>query len=319
MKKILITGISGFVGGFLAEHIAKSDSENTIIGTYLFEPSVSSLDSIGQAPKLYQVDLIDQQKVHGFIAQTRPDTIYHLAALSSPAESFKNPAQTIGNNINAQINLFEAVRENGLTETKILIISSSEVYGIIDALDLPVDEDTPLKPVSPYGVSKIAQDYLGLQYFNAYRMGIYRVRPFNHIGPGQSPHFVVSSFAKQVAEIEKGKKEPVFTVGNLHAKRDFTDVRDIGVAYTLILEKGKAGDVYNVGSGISYSISDILDILLSLAKIKITVQVDKALLRPGDVPEIVSDNKKIETLGWKPTIPLEQSLRDTLEYWRNIL
>ncbi len=319
MKKILITGISGFVGGFLAEHIARSDNENTIIGTYLFEPHVSFLGKMQQKPTLYQVDLIDQRKVQDLISQTRPDTIYHLAALSSPAESFKHPAQTISNNINAQINLLEAVRENNLTETKILIVSSSEVYGIIDASDLPVDEDTPLKPVSPYGVSKIAQDYLGLQYFNAYHMGIYRVRPFNHIGPGQSPHFVVSSFAKQVVEIEKGKKEQVFTVGNLKAKRDFTDVRDIVVAYALILNHGKAGEVYNVGSGISHSISDILDILLSMAKIKITVKVDEALLRPGDVAEIVCDNKKIETLGWKPAIPLEQSLQDTLEYWRNIL
>ncbi len=319
MKKILITGISGFVGGFLAEHLVKTQNENTIIGTYLVKPHVSFLDGISQKPELYQVDLIDQQEVHGLIKQIRPDIIYHLAALSSPAESFKNPAQTISNNINAQINLLEAVRKNNLTETKILIVSSSEVYGVIDPSDLPVDEDTPLRPVSPYGVSKIAQDYLGLQYFNAYHMGIYRVRPFNHIGPGQSPHFVVSSFARQIAEIEKGKKEPVFTVGNLHAKRDFTDVRDIVVAYALILHGGKAGDVYNVGSGVVHSISDILDILLSMAKIKITVKVDEALFRPGDVPEIVCDNKKIKTLGWKPTIPIEKSLSDTLEYWRSIV
>lgn len=319
MKKVLITGISGFVGGFLTEHIARSGSENEIIGTYLIEPRVSFLDEMQQKPTLYQVDLIDQQKVNDLIKKTEPDVIYHLAALSSPAESFKTPAQTISNNINAQINLLEAVRDSGLTNTKILIVSSSEVYGVIDASDLPVDEATPLKPVSPYGVSKIAQDYLGLQYFNAYHMRIYRVRPFNHIGPGQSPHFVVSSFAKQVAEIEKRGKKPVFTVGNLHAKRDFTDVRDIVVAYKLILNHGKAGEVYNVGSGVSHSISEILDILLSLAKINITVEVDDALLRPGDVPEIVCDSKKIESLGWKPTISIEKSLSDTLEYWRNIL
>lgn len=318
MKNVLITGISGFVGGFLAERLA-AQPDITIIGTYLSETNFDHLSSIQNTLQLVEVDLLERGEIADLIRTVRPDTIYHLAGLSSPAESFKHPSQTINNNIAAEINLLESVRENNLLDTKVLIISSSEVYGMISPEDLPVDEETIFRPISPYGVSKIAQDYLGLQYHLAYKLNILRVRPFNHIGPRQSPHFVTSSFAKQIAEIERGKKDAVFKVGNLHAKRDFTDVRDIVRAYELIVAKGATGDVYNVGSGVSYSISDILNSLLGLAKVTITFEVDQALLRPGDIPEVICNNRKIADLGWKPQIPLQKSLQDTLDYWRNIL
>lgn len=175
-------------------------------------------------------------------------------------------------------------------------------------------------PTSPYSVSKIAQDFLGLSYFLAYRLKIVRVRPFNHIGPKQSPHFVVSSFAKQISEIEKGKKEPILRVGNLEAKRDFTDVRDMVNAYVLATQKGKDGEVYNLGSGRAYKISEILEKLVSLSFSKIKVVEDKTLFRPNDNPQLVCNADKFTKLtGWRPQIPLATTLKETLDYWRKMI
>ncbi len=319
MKKALITGVSGFAGSFLAEYLTEKNTY-TIAGTYLSESSKENVASIGEKLSLTKVDLMDREKVFELIKNESPDVLFHLAALSSPAESFKDPSRTINNNIVGEINLLESIREAGLTETRILIISSAEVYGVVSQEDLPVDEETELRPASPYAVSKIAQDFLGLQYYYAHQLPIIRVRPFNHIGPRQAPNFVVSSFAKQIAEIEKKKSPPVLHVGNLSAKRDFTDVRDIVHAYELLIEKGIPGDVYNLGTGKSYRISDVLQILLSLSSVSITVTEDKALFRPGDLPDNVCDRTKItKVTGWEPKITLEQSLRDTLDYWRNII
>jgi len=175
-------------------------------------------------------------------------------------------------------------------------------------------------PTNPYAVSKIAQDFLGLQYFLSYGLKIVRVRPFNHIGPRQSPRFVVPSFAKQIAEIEKGKKENILHVGNLSSRRDFTDVRDMVAAYLLSLEKGDLGDVYNIGSGVSRQISKMLDMLLSLSSKKIDVEIDKSLFRPKDDPELVCDKSKFtKQTGWEPKIEIEKTLKDTLDYYRNIV
>jgi GDP-4-dehydro-6-deoxy-D-mannose reductase len=200
------------------------------------------------------------------------------------------------------------------------VVASAEVYGSVTKEDLPMGEDTPLNPTNPYAVSKLAQDFLGLQYFLSYGIKTIRVRPFNHVGPRQAPNFVISSFAQKIAEIEKGKREPILPVGNLEAKRDFTDVRDMVKAYSLIMEKGEFGEVYNIGSGRSYKISEILEMLLSFSSVKITVEIDKSLFRPIDDPELVCDSTKInKTTGWKAEIPLEETLKDTLDYWRNII
>lgn len=319
MKKALITGISGFAGSFLAEHLVEKNTF-TVAGTYLSESSKENVASIGSHLSLTQIDLMDHEKVTELIRKEKPDVVFHLAALSSPAESFKDPSRTINNNIVGEVNLLEAIREAGLMQTRILIISSAEVYGVVSEKDLPVDEETKLRPASPYAVSKIAQDFLGLQYYYAHKLPIIRVRPFNHIGPRQAPNFVVSSFAKQIAEIEKKKNPPVLRVGNLNAKRDFTDVRDIVRAYELLIEKGVAGEVYNLGTGESHRISDVLQTLLSLSSVSISVTKDQALLRPGDLPDNVCNRTKItKVTGWEPKISLEQSLRDTLDYWRNII
>lgn len=317
--RVLITGITGFAGSYLAEHLL-FNKKYKISGTYLAEDSLRNVGEIKSKLNLIRVDLSDQKTVYDIIERVSPDVIFHLAALTSPADSFKNPVQTLNNNISLQINLLEAVRKNNLMNTKILVTSSADIYGLVKKEDLPIDEQTPLMPTSPYSVSKIAQDFLGLTYFLSYNLKVIRVRPFNHVGPRQSSHFVVSSFARQISEIERGKREPILHVGNLESKRDFTDVRDMVRAYVLAVEKGKDGEVYNIGSGASHKISDILNKLVSMSSSQIKIEKDEALSRPSDNPDLVCNaNKFMQLTSWKPEISLETTLKETLDYWRNII
>lgn len=319
VKKVLITGISGFAGSHLADYLLKN-KENLINGTYLSEKSLTSIAHIKSDINLRKIDLTHQKNTSDLISDIKPDVIYHLAALSSPADSFKDPLSTLYNNISAQVNVLEAATKLQLKNTRILIISSADTYGIVSKEDLPIDEETKFMPNSAYAVSKITQDFLGLQYFLSYRLNIIRVRPFNHIGPRQSPAFAVSSFAQKIAEIEKNKIEPVLFTGNLDTKRDFTDVRDMVRAYSLIIEKGNAGEVYNIGSGVSYKLSDIVEKLLSLSNVKIKIRNDPTLRRPSDTLELLCNSSKIKKVtGWEPQIPLEKALKDTLDYWRDII
>ena len=318
-RKVFITGISGFAGSHLAEYLV-SRGNCDIIGTYLSKDSLDNLARVKDAISLVKVNLTNEEKVFDLIESLRPDFIFHLAALPSTADSFKIPAPTIENNVVAELNLLSAIKDSNLLNTKILIVSSAEIYGLVKKEDLPIDEETKLMPTSPYAVSKITQDFLGLQYCLSYNLKIIRVRPFNHIGPRQSPNFVVADFAKDISEIEKGKRKPILHVGNLESKRDFTDVRDMVRAYTIALEKGKFGEVYNIGSGVSYRISDILRKLILLSKAKITILSDKSLFRPIDNPELVCDASKFKRLtNWKPEIRLSTTLKDTLDYWRSIV
>ncbi len=318
MKKILITGASGFTGGYLSEYL-HSQNKFEIIGTYRSERSLLN-SPVKEKIQFKKIDLIDPQSVFNLMREIKPDYIFHLAAASSPSESFKDPLKTFQTNVNAEINILQAMQKNNLLRSKILIISSCEVYGYVKPDDLPVNEMTQLRPSTPYAVSKVTQDYLGLQYYLAYKLQCIRARPFNHIGPRQSSRFVVADFSRQIAQIEKGKKEPVIHVGNLEAKRDFTDVRDIVKAYLLLIENGIPGEVYNIGSGISHSAKEILDILLERSSCKITIKINPDKMRPSDMPDIICDNKKlIDLTGWKPEIPLKQTLADTLDYWRNII
>jgi GDP-4-dehydro-6-deoxy-D-mannose reductase len=318
MKKILITGISCFAGSFLAERLLK-EKDVKIFGTILKNTQSLNISHIQDKLHLYALDLLDTNVVSSMISETMPDEIYHLAALTAPSLSFSKPAETISNNVTAQVNIFESIRKIENYLPRVLITSSADVYGIVEKKYLPINENTPLRPANPYAVSKIAQDYLALQYYLSYKIPIIRVRPFNHIGPRQALHFVVSDFSKRIVDIEKGILAPVIKVGNLHAKRDFTDVRDMVYAYSLLMEKGESGQVYNIGSGTSRSIEDILHQLLLMSKKKISIQMDKSLIRPSDNPELICDAKKITDLtGWKPKIPFEKTLRDTLDYWRDI-
>jgi len=327
MKKVFITGIGGFAGSHLREFLEKQKGWE-IFGTDIVRPVILGSEATpesdsGQARmtskliKKFSVDLTDYGKVEGLIRQVRPDYIVHLAALTSPAKSFSSPYDTLENNIKAEINLLEAVKNENI-KARLLIIGSGDEYGLVNPKDNPVSEDQPLRPTSPYAVSKITQDFLALQYALAYKMDIVRVRPFNHIGARQNPNFVVPAFAKQIAEIEKGSKKPEIKVGNLSAVRDFTDVRDMVEAYYLALLNGKTGDVYNLGSGRGYKMEEVLNLLLSQAHKKITIQIDQSLLRPIDNPKLVCDAGKFSKLtGWSPKIALADSLSSVLDYWRS--
>lgn len=319
MKNILITGITGFAGSFLAEYL-KSKNKFNIYGTYLFDESLSYTSGIIEQKFLTKIDLTNFEDVSKLVKKTNPDYIFHLAAMAFPSLSYKDPGVTMYTNINAQLNILETVRRNNIKCSKILIISSGEIYGPAKPDNLPMSEKNELLPVSPYSVSKIAQDYLGLQYFLSYNLPVIRARPFNHLGPKLSPNLAPSAFAKKIAEIEKGIRKPVIDVGDLSAKRDYTDVRDIVKAYFLLAEKGLAGEAYNIGSGVSYKISDILNILLSFSKVKIKVETNQDLLRPNNVPELLCDYTKLtKATGWKPKIPIKESLKDILDYWRGII
>lgn len=318
-KKVLITGMTGFAGSFLAEYLV-ANNIGEVSGTYISESSLQNISTISKKVKAFHVDLKDSKKVEEIIALVKPDLVFHLAAMPAVGDSFLKPAETIINNVVAELNLLEAIKNTGLLKSRILIVSSADVYGNVLEKDLPIDEDTPFMPMNAYAVSKITQDFLGLQYVLSYNLQVVRVRPFNHFGPRQATGFVIADWCKKIALIEKSKIASVLKVGNLKAKRDFTDVRDIVEAYYLLLEKGKTGDAYNVGSGKSICIEDVLHILLKEAKVKILVEKDDALFRPVDSLERVCDNRKFVSLsGWEPKIAIEKTLKETLDYWRNIV
>jgi GDP-4-dehydro-6-deoxy-D-mannose reductase len=313
MKKALITGATGFAGSYLVENLIKNNYD--VIGTFLTEDSIKNVKNNDHL-KFLKVDLLNEDQTFSLVEKEKPDYIFHLAALTSPGRSFDNPRETFVNNISAQINLLEAVKKSKLN-SKILIVSSAEVYGLVAHKDLPIDEETALNPTSPYAVSKLAQDFLGLQYYNSYKQRIVRVRPFNHIGPRQSPDFVVSGFAKRIVEIERGEKE-IMKIGNLSSKRDFTDVKDMVEAYRLALEKGKSGEVYNLGLGESFEIKFILDKLIGLSGKSVKTEQDDNLMRPSDNPDLICNCTKFRNLtGWVPQVPIDKTLEDTLNYWRN--
>jgi GDP-4-dehydro-6-deoxy-D-mannose reductase len=234
------------------------------------------------------------------------------------AASWQTPAETLNTNMLSQVNLLEAIRGEGRAAPRFLVIGSSEEYGLVHEDELPIRETNPLRPLSPYAVSKVTQDLMGYQYFKSYGLPIIRTRAFNHEGPRRGDVFVTSNFARQIAAIEAGIHEPTLFVGNLKARRDYTDVRDIVRGYWRLLEQGEPGEVYNLCSGRAWSIQQMLDFMLAEAKCaSITVTEDPARLRPSDVPVLIGDASKIQAaVGWKPEIPFEQTLRDLLNYWR---
>ena len=307
----LITGAGGFVGGHLCEYLLRR-TDWDVIGT-VFDQEIEASDS---RLHLLPLDLRERDAVHSLVTDAQPDYIFHLAAQSSVPAAFADPWDTLENNIQSELNLLEAARASG-HEVRFLVVGSNEEYGAPRPDELPQTEQSPLRPTNPYAVSKIAQDFLGLQYHLAYRMAVVRVRPFNHTGPGQSPRFVVPAFASQIATIEAGFQEPIMRVGNLSTSRDFTDVRDIVRAYHLAVTKGQPGQVYNLASGEAHSIQGVLETLLSLAQVDIRVERDPDRYRPVDVPVVYGSAEKFHgRTGWTPQIRFEETLRDTLAYWR---
>lgn len=308
--KALIIGAAGFVGGYLADHLRKECGWSVCVTKMPQE--VCEIEGA----EVFDLDILEKEAVKELFEKTSPDYIFHLAAQSSVAVSWKRPELTVDVNVKGCVNVLEAAKELE-KKPRILLIGSSEEYGQSLPEENPVDENQPLRPGNIYAATKACQGMLGSIYAKAYQMDVMMVRAFNHIGPKQAPLFVVSDFCKQVAEIEKGSKEPVMHVGNLSAKRDFTDVRDIVRAYSALIQKGCAGETYNVGSGHAIAIQELLDKILEISTKEIRVETDPKKLRPVDVPVVEADVSKLtEATGWERKYELESTLKDILEYWR---
>lgn len=309
--KALIIGAAGFAGGYLTDYLQRNCKWSVSV-TKMEQEMIEN-----ETADIYNLDILDSQAVSNLLKTLRPDYVFHLAALSSVSLSWKEPALTVDVNIKGSINLLEAVRKLDYSP-RILLIGSGEEYGRIHPQQIPITENTLLAPGNIYAATKACQNMLGKIYADAYHLDIMMVRSFNHIGPKQSPVFVVSDFCKQVAEIEKGLREPVIMVGNLSAERDFTDVRDVVRAYSLLMEKGKKGETYNIGSGKAISIQEILAKIIALSNSEIRIQVDEAKLRPVDIPVIEADIRKfnLATNEVIATIPIEKTIEETLDYWR---
>jgi len=339
--KVLITGITGFSGSHLAEYLlARGDAE--VYGACRWRSRLDNLSDLKRrgrlnlrgvdavvggeaelraiaephAVNLLQGDMADPYQMKTLVEVVRPDRIFHLAAQSFVPTSWSAPAETFSINTIGQIHLFEAVRASSL-DPLIQIAGSSEEYGLVHPDEVPIKESNPFRPLSPYAVSKIAQEFLAYQYHRSYGLKAIVTRGFNHTGPRHGPVLSCSSFARQIAEIEAELSPPVLYVGDLTTKRDWVDVRDVARAYWLALEEGVAGEVYNIGSGTTRTVQSMLDMLLSFTPVAIEVRQDPARLRPSDVPVLWADDSKFRAqTGWEPHIPFEQTMRDLLDYWR---
>ncbi len=314
---VLITGYGGFAGRHLARHL-RSTSDCRIGGTVLRDAEVAGLD--GDADLAVTAgDLRDRAVVDQAFRAVEPDVVYHLAAQASVAQAWGDPWPTLETNLRMTLNVLEAARarvEAGHA-TRVVFISSNEVYGGPPPETLPTSEAAPLAPSNPYAVSKAAADLLAAQYATGHGLDVVRVRPFNHLGPGQDDRFVAASFARQIAEIEAGLREPYVRVGNLSAERDFSDVRDIVRAYVLAAQRGVPGRVYNLGSGRAVPVQAVLDHYIARASVPVAIEADPKRMRPSDIVRTLCDRSRAqEELGWEPEIPLAQSLDDVLDDWR---
>jgi GDP-4-dehydro-6-deoxy-D-mannose reductase len=313
LVRALITGITGFAGGHLAQVLVEQGDE--VFGVDL-RPA-QGLSHLSPQIKTVTADLSGPTIVTQILSDIQPEAIYHLAGQPFVPTSWQDPWGTFESNIRSQLNILQAMVQQK-SKARLLIVASNQVYGKVAPDQLPVNEETPFRPDNPYGVSKVAQDMLGLQYYLSHNIDVLRVRAFNHIGPRQSPVFVASSFAKQVAEIEAGLADPIMCVGNLEAQRDFTDVVDMMRAYALLVKYGDPGEAYNIGSGRAYSIQYLLDVLVGYSNVTITVEQNSNRMRPSDIPLMVADNSKFRVkTGWTPTYTFEQSLQRVLDYWRD--
>jgi len=313
--QLLITGITGFVGSHMAEHALAQGAE--VFGSFRWRSKTDNIDHLRSKVTLVESDLRDLSSVRALLEAANPTHVIHLAAQSFVHASWKTPAETLTTNILAQVNLLEGLRGLKMSP-RFLVVGSSEEYGHVEDDELPIKETNPLRPLSPYAVSKVGQDLMGYQYWKSYGMLIIRSRAFNHEGPRRGDVFVTSNFARQVAEIEAGLRDPVILVGALTPRRDYSDVRDIVRGYWTLLERGEPGEVYNLCSGRSWSIQQVLDFLLEQSRVRdIKVQTDPSRLRPSDVMVLEGDPSKVEkATGWKVEIPFERTLKDLLAYWR---
>lgn len=319
--RVLVTGITGFAGSHLADYLLAERHDVEVHGTRRWRSKSENITHLEGRVVFHECDFKDAHNVYELVERLKPDRIFHLAAQSYVPASWDSPAETLETNVVGQCNLLEAIRKFRVSgyDPVVQIAGSSEEYGAVEPNEMPIKEETPLRPLSPYAVSKVAQDLMAYQYFKSFGIRTIRTRAFNHSGPRRGEVFVDSNFAKQIAEIEKGLRPPKLLVGNLDAIRDFSDVRDIVEAYWLATEHGVAGEVYNIASGRGYRIRDVLDALLKLAKRKdIAIEEDAKRMRPSDVPVLFGDSTKFRQLtSWSPKFSyLDHTLRDMLEYWR---
>ncbi len=342
--RVLITGITGMAGSHLAEYLLAQGFE--VFGTYRWRSRMDNLEDLGACGKinligdngpianvaslarmvsdrmrpeeanLIEADLTDAVSMRRVVGAVLPDRIFHLAAQSFVPTSWNAPADTLETNVIGEVKLLEAIREAG-NNPLIHIAGSSEEYGMVHPHEAPIKETNPLRPLSPYAVSKVAQEMLAIQYFHSYGLRCIVTRAFNHEGPRRGHVFVTSSLAKQIASIEKGLQPAIIRVGDTTIQRDWTDVRDMVRAYHLVLEKGTPGEVYNIGTGKCLTVQVMLDMLLSLTEVTIKVEQDPARFRPSDVRLLQADSTKFkQETGWEPEIPFIQTLQDLLDFWR---
>ncbi len=314
--RVLVTGASGFVGGHLCEHLLAEGDE--VVGISMGGAWPSGLAHLSGLVRLDRMDLatVGESELSEFLTRERPEVIYHLAAQSNPQQSVADPRGTWAQNLGGTLNLLEAVRASK-GSPRVVVVSSGTCYGDPAPEFIPVREDCPMRPNNPYAASKAAADLLAVQHFLAHRTDTVIVRPFNHAGPRQSPRYVLSGLAAQVAEVEAGKKERI-EVGNLEVVRDFVDVRDVVRGYQLLATRGASGEIYNLGTGRGTKIADALESLRSMARRPIEVRVDPARVRPVDLPFLVADSSKLRAAtGWEPKFSIEQTLADMLESGRS--
>jgi GDP-4-dehydro-6-deoxy-D-mannose reductase len=313
--RILVTGATGFVGQHLLRLLAFKRRSNQVFGTSLNGESAVTNPNI----RVITCDLRDQDRLYHLVRDIRPDHVYHLAALSSVKDSFKNARAVYEANFFASLHLLQAVQRSQ-PSARVLLVSSAHVYGPVTRRDLPITEHHPLAPDSPYAVSKAAADMLGAQFWRSHGLSVIRARPFNHTGPGQAADFVCSDFARQFALIEAGRREPVVTVGNIKAARDFSDVRDVVRAYDLLLRKGRPGDAYNVSSGRAIPLTEVLTVLSSFVSRKIEVRVEQERIRGAEADAVYGSSAKLRrATGWAPQIPFKKTLLDLYGYWTEAL
>ena len=310
----LVTGSEGFIGCFLAEHLL--DLGREVVCTYHNASELWRLEGVRDRVTLEPMDVRDADAVDGVMGRHRPSAVYHMAAKSLPAFSWEHPVLSLETNVLGTVNVMEAMGRHS-PDADVLVACSSAEYGMVAEEDVPTTEDHPLLPLHPYGVSKVAQDLLAYQYHLNFGTRAFRARIYNTTGP-RKEHDVLSDFVQRVVAIERGDAPARLRVGNLEPRRDFTDVRDLVRALTLLVERGRPGKAYNIASGRVYRVSDLLDIILDLAKVEVEVVQDKGLMRPSDEPVIAGSNARlVEETGWLAEIPIETSIADMLEFWRS--
>lgn len=304
--KVLVTGAGGFVGGHLVPALLADGHE--VVGTGLATDGA-----------LEHLDVTDPKQVDDVVARVMPDRVFHLAGQSSVSHSWKEPALTYEVNAIGTHHLLDALHRH-VPDCRVHIAASSDEYGKVPPDDCPLDESAPLRPVSPYAVSRVAGEWIARMYYESFGLRAVVTRAFMHIGPGQPPSFATADWARQIALIEVGEKEPIVRTGNLEGMREFGDVRDVVRAYRLVIEQGQPGDAYNVATGEPHRLGEVLDLLIAMARVPITVETDPAKLRPVDFPVLFGDATKLERLtGWKPEHRLPDTLEGLLDHWRGVV